>query len=440
GVRREYFLKDGIPARGMAAALVPGEIDAYAIALDRYGTMSFAEVLQPAINYAEQLPVSERFSGTVKGHTPIFSMFPSSAKVFLSGGRPPEPGDIFVQRDLARTLRMIAEGGRDAFYRGEIARAIVRFSREHGGFFEERDFSDYQAQLLDPIVTTYRGYTVYEHPLVSQGFIVLEAMNIVEGFDLPSIGHETADGIHLLVEAVKVAFADRYRYVGDPDFVDVPIDNLLSKDYAAERRMGIDRRQIGDDIPVGPAYERGGDTTYFIVADGEGNIVSVVQSLWNGFGAAVVPEGTGILLSNRMTDFSLKAGDPNCLAPGKMPVFTLNSFMVFKDGWPVFAGGTPGDYGQVQWNLQMISSVIDGGLGIREAVETPKWRYQGPDGLSIGDAVPEDVRMSLATWGHRLMVSSGTGGGNLAIITVDPTSGMLTGIADPRGDGCPIGW
>jgi gamma-glutamyltranspeptidase/glutathione hydrolase len=268
----------------------------------------------------------------------------------------------------------------------------------------------------------------------------LEALNIVEGFDLPSIGPETADGIHLLVEAIKIAFTDRYRHVGDPDFVPVPIDHLLSKDYAAGRRMGIDRRWTGDDIPVRPAYEGGGDTTYFIVADGEGNIVSVVQSLWNGFGAGVVPEGTGILLNNRMTDFSLRAGDPNCLAPGKMPVFTLNSFMVFKDGRLVFAGGTPGDYGQVQWNVQVISSVIDGGLSVREAVEAPKWRYHGPDGLSIGDAVPEGVRMSLSGRGHRLMVSPGTGGSNLAVITVGSESGVLIGSADPRGDGCPIAW
>lgn len=441
----EDFVPEGVPQRGIAAALVPGEIDAYVLMLEEYGTMSLRQVLQPAIELAERMPVAPWFARRVKSYAGFKSIFPRSVASFLvgAGGQPPGIGASFSQPDLARTLRHLAEGGRDSFYCGEIAAAILAESQRGGGYFTEEDFREYPARLMEPIATTYRGYTVYEQPLVSQGFLLLEALNIAEGYDLPQMGPRSVDGIHVLVESMKLAFADRYAFAGDPDFVDVPMEHLLSKEYAQKRRADISMHSTLGGIPAGRPKKRGGDTTTYVVADGEGNLVSVVQSLWNGFGAAVIPEGTGIFMNNRMTDFSLDPHSPNVLAGGKRPLFTLNSFILVEDGEPILVGGTPGDYGQVQWNLQVITNMIDGNMTAAVAVAEPRWRYHGPKlrskeaRLAIEEGTPAEVVRGLAARGQPVQV--GGWAGNFSLIRIYPDSGVLEAIGDSRTEGRSVG-
>ena len=437
-VSREAFSAAGVPQRGIVAALVPGQLDAYALMLERYGTMTLRDVLQPAIEYAEGVAVSPWLRSTIQGYGRFEGEFPRSVEVFLAGakGRVPSVGALFRQPDLARTLRTIAAKGKDSFYRGEIAAAIIGYSQRHGGYFEEEDFWPYPARIMEPLETIYRGYTIYEQPLVSQGFLLLEALNIAEGYNLPELGPRSVDGIHVLAESMKLAFADRYAFVGDPAFVDVPIESLLSKAYARRRRSGISMESSLRGIPAGHPKDKGGDTTTFVVADGEGNVVSVVQSLWNGFGAGIIPDGTGVFLNNRMTDFSLDPDSPNVLEGGKRPLFTLNSFIVTKGDKLFLAGGTPGDYGQVQWNLQVITNAIDGQMPVAEAVAAPRWRYHGPKlrsdeaRLALEEGTPQEIQEGLKQRGHPVQI--GGWGGNFSLIRFHRDSGVLEAIGDGR--------
>jgi gamma-glutamyltranspeptidase/glutathione hydrolase len=449
---REYFLNQGmktIPATGMLPVSVPGIVDGWVKANERYGTMRLAKVLQPAIEYAENgFPVYPKLSAAIRSSVSKLLLYPSSAKIFLRDGQTPNIGENLVQKDLAKTLKKLAVDGAD-FYQGEIALTIANFSQENNGLLSEKDFKRHQSKWYEPISTTYRGYTVFEQPPVSQGHILLQELNIVEGFELANLGHNTAEAIHLMVEAKKLVFEDRIRHLSDPDFVTIPLKKLLSKEYAAKQRARISMTEaMSRPVPRGN-LKLEGDTTYFAVVDKERNAVSFIESLFQPFGSGVVVENTGILLNNRMISFSLAADHVNRLEPGKKTAHTLNNYMVFKEDRPFMLGGTPGADDQVQTNLQVIANVTDYGMSIQQAIEAPRWSSRPgtapteeahPYELWVEKRITPEVRTALAGKGHRVKVVDGWSIGGAQGIVIDQTRRVLMGGADPRRDGYAIGW
>jgi gamma-glutamyltranspeptidase/glutathione hydrolase len=360
------------------------------------------------------------------------------AEAFLPGDRAPLPGEVFVQPDLCRTLKRISEAGADEFYSGSIAERIVSFSEENGGLLAREDLEGYRAEVIEPLRTGYREFDVLEQPPVSQGHILLEELNIVEGYDLASLGPRSPEAVHLLVEAMKLSFSDRHAHSGDPRFVKIPIDRILSKEHAARRRELIDPERAQAVYPPGSFED--GDTTYFAIADGDGNAVSFIQSLFHGFGSGVVVPGTGLLLNNRMTGFSLEPSSPNCVGGGKRTMHTLNTYMVFHDGRPLFIGGTPGGDKQVQTNLQIITRLLDWGMNVQEAAEHPRWAGAGGSDLVIEARYPRGTIARLREMGHGAQLTGPwSGSGAVQLIMIHPDTGALIGGSDPRCDGCSIG-
>jgi gamma-glutamyltranspeptidase/glutathione hydrolase len=428
---------------------VPGAVDAYVTALERFGSMPLAELLQPAIRYAENGYLMSAAARRAIAETEKLRRFPSSARIFCGDGELSGRVGRLVNPDLAKSLRQIAEGGREAFYRGEIAAAIVRCSEVEGGLFTMREFADHRSMVYDPISTDYRGYTVYETAPPSQGHIVLEELNIVEGFDLAAMGFGTPACIHSMVEAKKLAFADRLHYSGDPAFVDVPLEVMLSKEFATERRRTIDPDRALTHADAGDIH-RDGDTTSFVVVDKDRNAVSFIISLSSGFGSGLVAEGTGVLLNNRAglpQGFTLEEGHPNCLAPGKRTMHTLNTYLITKDGAIFAVGNTPGGDNQPQWNFQVIVDVIDFGMDPQEAAEAPRWSSfpganphtaGGPFVLTLDERFPEETAAALQQLGHT--VQRGSVNGAVQFIQVDPETGVLMGGSDPRASGMALGY
>ncbi|MCC6442973.1 MAG: gamma-glutamyltransferase [Armatimonadetes bacterium] len=439
---RDFFrAQGGIPVHGMAAASVPGQAHGWLTAWERFGSKPLPEILEPAIACAgEGFPVNYRLSAVLEGSSGFLRERPAAARVYMPKGRPPLPGEVLTQPDLARSLRLIAEGGIPAYYRGPIARGLVAHAEAHGGLFSMEDFARHASRWYDPLQTDYRGYTVYEQPPASQGHILLQELDLVEGFDLAALGAGSAEAIHLLIEAKKLAFADRQAYTTDPDFADIPMRGLLSKEYAARRRVLISPDQAA--LPAaGDPNPYGSDTTYFCVADGEGNAVSWIQSLFHGFGCGVFVDGLGMWLNNRMTGFSLDDGHVNRLEPGKKTAHTLNTYMIFRDGGLFVIGGTPGGDVQVQTNLQVITGLIDFGMSVQDAIEAPKWASGGGLDVAIEGRAGEETIAALRRKGHRVAVGDAWSGGCAAqVIQVHPETGALMGGSDPRADGCAAGW
>jgi gamma-glutamyltranspeptidase/glutathione hydrolase len=472
---RERYLASGIPMKGILSVSVPALVDGWLSAHEKYGSLSLAEIFAPAIGLADRgFPISRVLAKAIAADL-LICEFPTSKAVFSSDGRPLEAGEILLQKDLARTFQAIVKGGRDAFYRGEIARALVRFSAEQGGLLSETDLARCRSRWEEPIATTYRGFTVYEAPPNSSGHVLLQELNLVEHFNLASLGCNTPESIHAMVEAKKLAFADREAYLADPDFVDVPAAGLISKEYADERVQLIDpERAAGEVCPGDPwAYQRDGrkksraarpvsssdkegDTTCFAVVDRWGNAVCQLQSLQSLFGASVIAGNTGILLNNRMTYWHLEADHADCLQPGKRVRHTMNPVMVFVEGRGsrrlILVCGTPGADTQVQTNLQVITHILDFGMTVAEAVEAPRWRHtQNPtestvphsckDELLLEGRFPEPTRLGLSRRGHALsVIGDWEATGSEMMIQIEPASGVLSGAADPRRDGYAIGW
>ena len=450
---RELYLKDGgIPMRGIRSVSLPGIVDGWLLAHDRYGALRLNRVFEPAISLCENgFPVGESLASGLKGTMTLFNESPYSRAVFTDNGKPIAVGQMLYNRDLANTLRKVASEGRGAFYEGGIAREIVKFSEACDGLFTEKDFADFHAHWDHPIHTNYRGYDVYEMPPNSSGHILLQELNIVELFDLVSLGHNTAECVHLMVEAKKLGFADRERFLADPDWVDVPIEGLLSKEYASAQAERIDLDRAAVDIPAG-GPELFGDTTCFCVADRWGNVVSMLQSIQMGFGSGLIAGNTGVLLNNRMTYWHLEEGHPNCLMPGKRVRHTMNPVIVAKNNKAFLACGTPGADTQVQTNLQLITNIIDFGMNAQETVEAPRWRsLQNPmestvphtcsNNLQLENRFSEEVRAGLARKGHELeILGDWHGPGNAQVIIRHPASGALIGGFDPRVNGYAIGW
>ena len=450
---RELYLRDGgIPMKGIRSVSVPGIVDGWLKAHERYGALKLEQVFEPAISLCENgFPISHNLAGGLKGENSRFAQDPYTRPIFTNDGDPPKPGEIIYNKALGSTLQKIAAEGRGTLYEGEIARAIVEFSEKYDGLLTEKDLADYHARWSEPIHTNYRGYEVYEMPPNSSGHILLQELNIVEQFDLKSMGCNTAESVHLMVEAKKLSFADREKYMADPDWVDVPIKGMLSKDYAKKQAERIDLNRASTDVPSG-GPEQFEDTTCFCTADGAGNAVCVLQSIQSGFGSSLIAGDTGILLNNRMTYWHLEEDHPNCLMPGKRVRHTMNPVIVTKDGKAFLVCGTPGADTQVQTNLQLVTHVVDFGMTSQEAVEAPRWRnLQNPmestiphtceDALQLEGRFPEDVRSELARRGHELQILGDWGGpGSAQAIRIDSDSGALIGGSDPRRDGYAVGW
>lgn len=448
GASPEVYRQRGyrtMPLEGILSVAVPGAVDAWAQAAALAGSRPLGELLEPAVAYAEDgFVVGPELAGHICASQTKLGADGAAREVFLPGGRPPRVGEVLRQPDLGRTLRRLGQDPQD-FYRGDLARRVVSCSQAAGGFLTLEDLASYRSEVGEPLRADYRGFTVCQTTFPSQGFILLEALNILEGFDLA--GTDRATAIHLMVEAKKLAFEDRLRFAGDPRHVPFPLERLLSKEYAARRRLRIDpgRAQPG----WYPPCAGGGDTTYLAVVDGRGNAVSLIQSLSLAFGSGVMVPGTGMLLNNRAgRGFTLLEGHPNCLAPGKRTVHTLNCYLVFRDGELWLVGGTPGGDGQPQWNLQVLVSLIDWRLDPASAVEWPRWtshpgtdpaHWGEPEELRVEDRLPPDLTAELERRGHPVrLLGPWAGGGAVQLILRDPATGVLSGVSDPRVEGLAL--
>ena len=444
----EYFQKAGmksIPVRGLLAVTVPGAVDGWFQAHGRYGKLPIPSILEPAIGYARNgYPIGHILSFKIHEAVSELSRFPTFKNLFLPGGKAPRPGDVLTNPGLAGSLEKIAREGRDVFYRGEIARAIVKFSQDNGGLLSEKDFQDTQSTWGDPISTQYRGYKVFETAPNSQGLTALLILNLLEGYDLSSLGFQSPDHLHLTVEAKKVAFADRNHYISDPDMVKIPVAELLSKGYAAKRRSLIRMDRAMDSAVVAPGNP-GRDTIYLCVVDEMGNAVSLIQSLFHSFGSAVVAGETGIVLQNRGSYFSLYPDHVNCLKPHKRTFHTLMASMTFRDGKPFMVFGTSGADGQPQTHAQVMTAVFDFGLDMQSALEAPRWvagRELPENALAVESRLPAATVEELRKRGHEIQVAEGWAQsmGSAHGIIIHPENGLRMGGADPRSDGAAIGY
>ncbi len=448
--RETYLENGGIPMKGMRSVSVPGLVDGWLLVHERYGKLPLEIVFEPAVSLCENgFPISYRLASGLRGEHERFASDPHTRAVFTNDGQPIAPGEFIRNPNLGTTLRTIAKGGRNEFYEGEIAKTIGEFSSEYGGLLTADDLGNYHAHWAEPIHVNYRGYEVYEMPPNSSGHILLQELNIVERFDMQSLGCNTTESVHLMVEAKKLCFADREKYMADPDWIDIPLEGMLSKIYAAEQTERINWHKAAIDVPAG-GPESHEDTTCFCTADRTGNLVCVLQSIQSGFGSSLIAGDTGILLNNRMTYWHLEENHPNCLMPGKRVRHTMNPVIVTKAGRPFLACGTPGADTQVQTNLQLLTHLLDFGMTPQEAVSAPRWRsLQNPmestiphvcsNHLQLEGRFPVDVQAGLAQRGHELqMLGDWSGPGSAQVIMVHPESGALIGGSDPRTDGYAV--
>jgi gamma-glutamyltranspeptidase/glutathione hydrolase len=444
GLSIDFLKKQGfqdMPPRGIQSVTVPGAVDGWQRLEDRFGKKKLAEVLAPAIRAAEDgFPVTEWISALWQANAEFLRGNEAAAHTYLPENRAPAVGQIFRNPDLGHSLRLIAQGGRDAYYEGEIAKAIVETSRRHGGTHAEKDFAEYSSEWVDPISTTYRGWTVYELPPNGQGLAALEMLNIMETFPLEKWGLNSAPALHAMIEAKKLAYADLVRYIGDPRFSTLPVKQLLSKDFAAERAKLIDPNNAN--CNVGPATSLPGSSTIYLSAvDREGNMVSLIQSNFDDFGSGIVPPGTGFILQNRGALFSLDSSSPNALAPRKRPLHTIIPAMMEK-GTTRIAFGIMGGWNQSQAHAQYVSHIVDFNQNIQAAMETARFTkisFKGCD-VELENRVPANVKAELEAKGHVVRMHNGFSnrfGGGQAVMR-DYAAGVNYGASDPRKDGAAV--
>ena len=439
-----------IPYRGELSVSVPGVVDGWSELLAKHGTLSLAKVLEPAIRYARDgYAVSEIIATQWKEQEGTLAKDRPAASTFLVNGRAPRTGEIFRNEKLAASLELISRAGRDAFYRGALAKAIAADMRSRNGLLTEADLAAHKSDWTEPLSTAYRGFDVLEFPPNTQGIVALEMLNILEGFDLKALGHNTSAYLHLLVEAKKIAFADRDAWLADPAATPAAaLRRMLSKEYAATRRKEIDPDLAASEYkplaidgasPAGEVHPQAhGDTIYLTAADKDGNVISLIQSIYESFGAGIVAGETGITLHNRGALFSLRSGHPNLLAPGKRPFHTLVPAMVMKDGRPWLSFGVMGGDMQPQGHVQVLLNMIDFGMNVQEAGEAPRFRHTA-NGLALESAITPEARFGLDARGHRIVSGVGVFGGFQGIL-IDPKTGVMMGGSDPRKDGLAIGW
>jgi gamma-glutamyltranspeptidase / glutathione hydrolase len=467
----------------LLSGTVPGLVDAWYILLSRWGTKTFAELLQPAIDLAERgVPMGRTLNS--RG----LQKYPTSVRVYAPNGKVWKDGEVWKNPDLARTLRRLvaaekegsAKGGRlaglkaarDLFYKGDLAREMAAFSEENGGLFRYEDFAGYTAEVEEPVSATYRGYTVYKNPSATQGPTELIALNLLEGYDLKSMGLNSADYIHVSAEAMKLAMADRDTYMGDADFIKIPWNGLLSKEYAAERRKLIDPAAASGDFRPGevaryaPGFtpvnrprdvttrgnaDHTGDTSYITVVDKERNMISFTPSLHSGFGTKVVMGNLGFPFNCRGDYYSMVAGHANALEPGKRPRSTLQSTLVLKDGKPFLVTGSPGGDDQCMRTMQTLLNIVDFGMNAQQAIEAPRWATRSfpaspyphtmyPRDLQLEARIPEAVRAELEHRGHKVRVQGPWSMNDSAAIMVDAETGTVSAGADPRTTALALAW
>jgi gamma-glutamyltranspeptidase/glutathione hydrolase len=452
---RAYFAEKGlkdIPTTGPLSWSVPGCVDGWAELHKKFGGLSLEQILEPTLRYAEDgFPVSEVIGNSWRGAEPALKHYPDAARTFLKDGQAPRAGEVFKNPNLARTYRDIAKGGRDAFYKGKIAETIVAFSEKNGGLFSMRDFTEHTSTWVEPVSASYRGHDVWEIPPPGQGISALQMLNVLEGYDLAKMGPLSADYWHLIVEAKKLAYADRAKYYADPEFGKLPTRELISKEYATRRRQLIDMKTALKDVAAGDAKLGMADTVYLCVVDKDRNCVSLIQSNYFGFGSGLVPGDLGFALQNRGTLFALDDKHLNRLEPHKRPFHTIIPAMVTKDGKPWFVFGVMGGDMQPQGHVQVLVNLIDFGMNVQASGEAPRIEHRGsatPTGHAAhGDGgwvlaesgIPDAVIKELKNRGHHVLDVETNGGGYQGIL-IDPKTGVLHGGSEARKDGCAVGY
>ena len=442
---------DSVPPYGPLPVSVPGCADGWFELHGRFGKLPMSRVLAPAIGYARDgFPLSELIAYYWGLSVPRLSRFDGFAEIFTLDGRAPETGETFRNPALANTLESLARDGRDAFYKGEIARTIDRYIREQGGFLSYDDMAAHRSEWVEPVSTNYRGYDVWELPPNGQGIAALQILNLLEAHDVAAMGFGSADYLHLLIEAKKLAFADRAKFYADPDFADQPVAELISKRYAAERGQAIDMRRAARSVEAGnPALDEG-DTIYLATADAAGNMVSLIQSNYRGMGSGMTPPGLGFILQDRGELFSLEAGHANVYAPGKRPFHTIIPAFVTKDGEPWLAFGVMGGATQPQGHVQVVVNLIDFGMNLQEAGDAPRIVHFGssqPTGEMMEDGgvvhaesgIPYETLRELMKRGHRVELAVGPYGGYQAVAR-DLDHGSWMGASESRKDGQAAGY
>jgi len=433
---------DEVPERGILAVTVPGALHGWAQALERYGTLSLGDVFDDAFYYAENgYPVSEVIAGEWKNMEKLLLSSEGSSKTYLIDQKSPRPGQMFFNKDLAQTYKKIVRDGTETFYEGEICDAIIKFSDRNNGLLSPRDFRDHNTTWVEPISTDYRGYTIYELPPNGQGLTVLEMLNILEGYDIDTLKHNSPEYLHLLIEAKKAAFSDRDYYITDPDFEKIPVAGLLSKEYAKKIRDRIDRNRAKAP-PVPPSYRISSETVYVTAVDKDRNAVSFISSIFMHFGSGMVVDGTGIILQNRGNSFSLDPNHLNRLEPRKRPMHTIIPAMVFKDGNFLISFGVMGADMQPQGHVQFLVNLIDFKMNLQEAIDAPRARHLEGMEVYLEEGISDEVASALHAKGHQLFKEDSpvnqVGGGQA--IYLDRKQNILLGASDRRKDGCALGY
>lgn len=440
----EFLKAAGItemPERGIHAVTVPGAVEGWSKLLERFGRLKFPDVLAPAIRYAEEgFPVPELVARGWRASERFLSQNESSKTTFLVNGAAPKTGEIFRNPGLSWSFKQIAAQGRDGYYKGEIAQRIVVASEKLGGAMALEDLAEFSAEWVEPISTSYRGWTVYEIPPNGQGIAALMMLNLMENYPLGEWGHNTVRSLHVMIEAKKLAYADMLRFVADQRYSKVPVAGMLDKAYAKERGKLITEK-ANCNVPAGTPPGHGGDTIFLATVDAEGNMVALIQSNYSGFGSGVVPEGVGFMLQNRGALFTLDPSHPNALAGRKRPLHTIIPAFMEK-GDTRIAFGIMGGWNQSQAHAQYVSNVVDHGLNVQAAMEAPRFTkatFEGCD-VQVEDRIPTEILAALRDKGHELRLRrgfSGTFGGGQAVLR-DFAAGVNYGASDPRKDGAAI--
>jgi gamma-glutamyltranspeptidase/glutathione hydrolase len=431
-----------MPQEGIDTVTVPGAVEGWNKLVERFGRLKLADDLAAATRLAEDgYPVTEWVSAYWSEEEARLARDANAAKTYLLNGHAPRVGEVFRNPDLAASLRLIAEQGRDAFYKGDIARRIIVTSQRLGGTMTAADLAEYSAEWVDPISTTYRGWTVYEMPPNGQGLAALMMLNLMERFPLAQSPHNSADVLHVEIEAKKLAYADLVRYIGDPKFSKLPVEELLSKQRAQLRASEIDSQHANCSVAAGKIPARAGDTTYLSVVDKDGNMVSLIQSNYDGFGSGIVADGTGFALHDRGALFTLDAASPNVLAGHKRPLHTIIPAMMEKEGVRI-AFGIMGGWNQSQAHAQFVANVVDFGMNIQAALEAPRFSKHSFGGCDVQmeKRIPPEVRAALESRGHKIQLEgdySAAMGGGQAVLR-DSVHGVNFGASDPRKDGAAI--
>lgn len=448
----EYFRENGyekIPSHGPLPVSVPGTVDGWFALHKRFGSMEMEEILEPAIDYAEEgFPVTELIAYYWGRSAAFMDGYPNFKEVYMPGGKAPETGDVFKNPQLANTLRTIATGGRDAFYEGKLARTMANFIKEQGGFLSYEDLASHTSEWVEPVSANYRGYDVWELPPNGQGTAALQILNILEGYDFDTIPFGSTMHVHLFTEAKKLAFEDRAKFYADPDFVDIPMDQLISEEYAAERRELIDLNRAARTYDAGKLEQ--GNTIYLTVADEAGNMVSLIQSNYRGMGSGMVPPGLGFMLQDRGELFNLEEGHANVYEPGKRPFHTIIPAFITKDGSPWVSFGLMGGAMQPQGHAQIVMNLVDFDMGLQEAGDAPRIHHEGssePTGYQMTDGgvlqletgFPYETIRELMKLGHNIGFTLGAYGGYQAIM-FDEGKGVYYGASESRKDGQAAGY